>query len=394
MPRRSNLRITGRTVSALRANVKEKVFWDQHLPGFGVRVHATGRKVYVVQTRGPNGQKRVSIGRHGDVSAANARKKAALIIDRIKLGENPVDSPPVREHTVMELAERYWHVYVNVNCKARTVELYRGALRNHILPAVGSMPIGAVGRADAAALHHQLRSTPSMANNVILILSKMFSLAATWGLLPAGRNPCRSIRRYSIRFRDRYLTQQEYRRLGRALCEVEADGSIWPPAIAAIRLLVLTGCRRDEVLTLRWEDVDRTTRELRLRYSKTGPRMVPLTTVVEKVLACIPRQPGNPWVIVGRKPNTRLSHLRYYWCRVRTRAEIQDVRIHDLRHSYASRALAGGESLTMIGRLLGHAQVTTTARYAHVMQDSEKTAAARVGDSIGAHFTPWNTSVA
>ena len=185
--------------------------------------------------------------------------------------------------------------------------------------------------------------------------------------------------------RERFLTPDEYRRLGRVLKEAERDGSVWPPAIAAIRLLVLTGCRHSEIVSLRWDDVDRTAGELRLRDAKAGPRMVPLTEPVSAVLAGIRREPGNRWVIVGQKSGTRLSGLRHYWHSIRAKAGLDDVRLHDCRHSYASRALALGEGLPTIGKLLGHRKIATTARYAHLMRDAEKAAVTRVGDSIGAH---------
>ena len=388
MPRKSQLKLTRRVVDALSADGREIVAWDRDLPGFGVRVHVNGRKTYVVQSRGPGGPRRATIGRHGDLRTREARKMAAPMIDRIKRGKEPVEKPVEPEPTVAELAERYWRVHVEVNCKSRTAELYRGIIHNHILPALGSQRIGAVTGGDAWELNYRLRDTPGMANSVIMVLSKMFSLAEHWDLLPPGSNPCRAVRRYKVRQHERYLSLREYRRAGRALRESEARGAAWPPAVAAIRLLMLTGCRRDEILTLRWRDVDRTARELRLREGKTGPRMVPLTPPAETVLARVPRASRNPWVIVGQRPGTRLTHLRYYWRRIRERAGLKDVRIHDLRHSYASHALALGESLSMIGRLLGHAQIASTARYAHLMRDSEKQAAARVGDSIAAHIFP------
>ena len=155
------------------------------------------------------------------------------------------------------------------------------------------------------------------------------------GLTPPRQNPCRSVRRYKGRRRERFLTTEEYRRLGRVLVEAESAGSVWPSAIAAIRLLMLTGCRRNEILTLRWDDVDRTARELRLRDSKTGARGVPLTPAAEAVLDGIPRVAGNPWVIVGQKPGAHLSNIEQIWIRLRARAGLEDVRIHDLRHSCA-----------------------------------------------------------
>ena len=145
---------------------------------------------------------------------------------------------------------------------------------------------------------------------------------------------------------------------------------------------MLTGCRRNEILTLRWEEVDLEAAELRLRDSKTGPRVVPLPAAAVSVLAALPRVPGNPWVIPGAKPGGHLSNLNDHWLRIRARAGLEDVRIHDLRHSFASRALALGESLPTIGRLLGHGQVATTARYAHLARDAVKASASRVADSI------------
>ena len=388
MPRRSTFRITQRSVNALSATEREVFAWDRDLPGFGVRVHVNGRKTYVVQSRGPTGLRRATVGVHGDLDAGGARKRAAGMIDRIKRGEDPEPRPVAPEPTVGELADRYWRMHVEVNCGPNTAALYRGALHNHIVPSLGEKPIGQVRRDDVAGLHHRLRETPRMADTAILVLGKMFSLAEQWGLMPVGRNPCRSVRRYGAKRRERFLTPDEYRRVGQALRESEATGFVWPPAVTAIRLLMLTGCRRNEILTLRWSDVDRTTRELRIREGKTGPRLVPLTPAVKTVLTGVRRRPRNPWVIVGREPGKRLKHLRYYWCRVRKTAGLDDVRIHDLRHSYATRALSLGEGLSVIGRLLGHTQTASTARYTHVMGDAERAAAAKVGDSIASHIAP------
>ena len=235
--------------------------------GFGVRVYTTGRKVYVVQTRGPGGPKRVSIGRHGEVTAEQARKQAAVIIDRIKQGLEPVPAP---ELTVAVLAERYLQGHVAVNCRASTLEAYRSLLTTSILPEFGELPITAVDRAQVAALHYKLRATPFRANAAVGVLSGLFKLAEAWGLAPPGGNPCRSVRRYKEHRRERFLTPAEYRRVGEVLDEAEGDGSVLPSAAAAIRLLLLTGCRKNEIVTLRWDDIDRTAGELRLRDSKTG----------------------------------------------------------------------------------------------------------------------------
>ncbi len=387
MPKRSELKLTKRTVDALEADGKDALFWDRELAGFGVRVHATGRKTWVVQSRGPGGPKRVTLGRHGELAVDEARKQAALIIDRIKRGEDFSAAAPEAETTVAGLAERFMRTHVEKHLKPASVAAYRTTLDKHILPALGGMGMEEIGGAEVTALHHGLRDTPVLANQAVHLLSRMFVLAEAWELVPPGRNPCLAVRRYRTQARERFLAPEEYRRLGLALRQTEAEGGIWPPAIAAIRLLVLTGCRRGEILNLRWDDVDRTAGDLRLRDAKAGPRMVPLTKPVLRVLDGVPHQPEVPWVIAGQRPGRRLTGLQYYWRSVRARAGLHDVRIHDLRHSYASRALALGESLYTIGKLLGHTSVATSARYAHLMHEAEREAAVRVGGSIGAHVT-------
>ncbi len=385
MPKRSELRITKRAVDALSSGHADALFWDHDLPGFGIRVYSSGRKVYVVQCRGPAGIRRMSLGEHGDLTAEQARRRARAAIGCIKRGEDPV---PGREQesapTVADLAGRYMEAHAEVNCNAHTRKTYRSALRNHILPALGSKPVTEVRRSDAEAMHYALRDTPRQANRVLMVLSKMFSLAEDWGLAPLGSNPCRFVVRYREGMRERYLTEDEYRRVGRALCELETESPMRARAAAAFRLLMLTGCRLTEILTLRWDDIDYKTGEIRLRDAKTGARMVALTPATLRVLMAIRRVPSSPWVFTGSARDTHLASLSKPWLRVRARAGIGDVRIHDLRHSYASRALALGEGLTMIGRLLGHTDVGSTARYAHLARDAEKVAIVRVGGSIAA----------
>ena len=379
--------LSSRTVDGLPMEDKEVIYWDRELTGFGVRVYPSGARVYLVQNRGPRGSKRVTVGRHGIISADQARRRAASIIARIKAGEDP--KPPLKTGadsglTVAELAERYLREHVAVRCKPVTANGYRQVIDNHILPVLGKMPISALGREHVADLQYRLRKTPTAANRAVADLSRMLNRAEAWGLYPAGGNPCRSMARYRTRRIERFLTEEEFRRLGEALDAVEAEGRIPLHAAAALRLLMLTGCRSSEIMTLRWEDVFLAINEIQLRDSKTGPRAVPLAPAAAGILAGLPRSAGNPWVIAGREPGTRLSHINYYWYRVRERAGLDEVRIHDLRHSFASRALALGESLSMIGKLLGHSKIQTTARYAHLARDSVKESAARVAASIGA----------
>ena len=378
--------ISRRTVDAL-AVAKDTVFWDSELSGFGVRVYASGSKVYVVQTRAGGGPaKRVTVGRHGVITAEEARRRAALVIARIKAGEEPLPATPGRAlavgPTVGELARQWLDGDVAVRCKPRTARQYALIVERHLLPRLGNVPAAALDPAQVAALHQALRATPTTANRTVEVLACIWNAAADRGLLPEGVNPCRLVVKNRERPRERFLSEAEFRRLGRILAEAEARPGVSVHAIAAIRLLLLTGCRKNEILTLRWSDVDLRARELRLADSKTGARVVPLSPEAAAVLAGIPRIKGNPHVIPGKVAGAPLHNLDNLWRRIRARAGLRDVRLHDCRHSFASRALALGEGLTMIGRLLGHARVETTARYAHLARDSVRRSADRVSASI------------
>ena len=375
--------LSNRMVGKLEVH-KDTVFWDKELTGFGVRVYPTGSKVYIAQARGPEGPRRVTVGRHGVIHSEEARRRAALLIARIKAGG---EAAPVRSAcgpTVAELAGRYMAEHVEVRCKPRTAAAVRAALRAHILPALGRIPLASLERSQVTALHRGFHETPAAANAALRVLSSMFEAAGDWGLLPEGTNPCRAIVKYPVRRRERFLTEAEFMRLGKTLDEIEAGGGASACAVAAIRLLMLTGCRKSEVLGLRWEDVALGESELRLVDSKTGARVVSLPPAAAGLLAALPRLPGNPWVFPGRKAGARLSGLDHVWRKVRERAGFSDVRVHDLRHSYASRALALGEGLSVIAKLLGHSHIQTTARYAHLARDTVREAAERIARSIAA----------
>ena len=321
MARLNSGTISRRTVEGLPVGEREAVFWDRELSGFGVRVYPSGARVYLVQTRHGGQSRRVTIGRHGLVSAEQARRKAAVVVASIKAGEEPgrngSASSSATGPTLADVAERYMKEHVAVRCKPTTAAGYRYALDRVLLPAFGSVPLAAIGRDQVADLHYRLHKTPATANRVVETLSRLFYMAEAWGVAPEGGNPCRFVKKYKDRSRDRFLSEQEFRRLGNVLSELEAAGKVSASAVAAFRLLMLTGCRRNEILTLRWEDVDLDAGELRLRDAKTGARSVALSPEARKVLAARPRWPDNPWVIAGSRPGTRLSSLNGRWLVVR-----------------------------------------------------------------------------
>jgi len=225
---------------------------------------------------------------------------------------------------------------------------------------------------------------PYQANRIIAVLSKMFSFAEQRGLVPDGTNPCRRIEKYREQARDRFLTQAEIVRLGQALTQAEDKQATSPHVIAAIRLLLFTGARLSEILTLRWEHVDLERAMLFLPDSKTGRKAITLNTPACDVLRSMPRLEGNPWVIAGHKHGEHLVNMQKPWRAIRKSAALEDVRIHDLRHTFASIAAASGASLPIIGKLLGHGQAATTERYAHLGADPVRMAGEQVGSRLAA----------
>ena len=372
-------RLTKRHIDALPVREKEYFVWDDQLKGFGARVYPNGGKRYVAQTFRRGKTIRVQIGRHGALSFDEAKARARMIIADIDEGRNPNKEKEAERlsPTVAELAERFLKEYVSDHCKPRTRVEYRHAVERYILPALGSIKVTALGRDDVAALHHEMREKPYQANRTLGVVSKMMNQAEAWGLRPDRSNPCYHVRKYKEKKRERFLTAEELARLGTALDEEE---SFAPSAVTAFRLLLYTGARLSEIQTLKWEHIRG--HRIHLPDSKTGAKTIPLNEPALEVLAGTKRVEGNPHVITGTAEGAHLTDLQKPWRRVRRAAGLEDVRIHDLSHAFASEAVMGGESLPMVGRILGHTQAQTTARYAHLADDPLQRASERIASSL------------
>ena len=374
-------KLTKRTVDAAEGREKEYFLWDDDLAGFGLRVRPSGRKTYVVQYRSLGRRpRRMNLGQHNVVPLEKARIKAMGILSEVGNGADPsAKRQETRDAlTVDDLAKRFDTEHIALHVKPSTANGYRINLRTIILPAFGKMAITDVTRMDVARLNSRLHKQPAKANRCLGVISKMFNLAELWGLRPDGSNPTRHIRKYPDVKRDRYLTMEELVRLGSVLKEIETEGIESPYAVAAIRLLVMTGCRLGEIMTLKWEYVNWNIGALCLPDSKTGAKTVLLGKSALALLASIERIADNPWVIAGNLSGARRTDLQPFWQRTRKRVGIEDVRIHDLRHTFASNGVGLGLSLPLIGKLLGHTQVQTTARYAHLAMDPVREAAGKI----------------
>lgn len=377
-------RITKRAVDALPPGERR---WDGELKGFGVQRTKGGTASYVLKYRAGGRQRWLTIGKHGSPwTPDTARKEAQGLLALVAQGKDPAtEKQAAREaETFASFAARYMRDHAERHKKPGSLRNDRDNLRLHLLPAFGSRRFDELTRADMAKLHAAMADRPTAANRCLALLSHMFTMAQAWGEVADGMNPTRHIKKYKEAKRERYLSADEFMRLGEALRQAGEEGSETPYVVALFRLLTFTAARCSEIRTARWEWVDLQAGELRLPDSKTGRKTIYLSAPALDVLAALPREEGNPFVICGGKPGTHLVNYKDPWRRISQAARLENVRPHDLRHSFASIAVAGGMSLPMIGALLGHTQAQTTARYAHLSSDPLKAATGAVGAQIDA----------
>jgi integrase len=322
-------RISAQTVASLKPG---ELLWDAELSRFGAR-RRTVSTTYVVKVRIGGRQRWITLGRHGPLTPTEARALARKRLAEIDSGLDPTRAREARRTmpTVATFAEQWLRDHVALKRKPVTLAHYQHFVRSRITPSLGQLPVDRVDRADIAQLHTELARNRYAANRVIAVLSAMMSYAERLGLRPQANNPCRGLERYAETKRKRPLTQGEIGRLWSYLDDPQCRETVF--AVAAIRLLLLTGMRKREVLTLRRTDVDLDAGVIKLRDAKTGPRTVILSRVARELLAALPRCEGNPFVICGEREGRHLVNLFKTWHRIRTRLNFPEVRIHDLRHT-------------------------------------------------------------
>ncbi len=371
------------TLTAVKALQPGQAIWDDKVIGFGARRQKKAIS-YIVKTRLKGRQKIVTIGRHGGPwTPESARKAARKILAMIAEGIDPVEQK--RRERAKEAADTIWQVFEREHIeklKPRTQQEYRRLYGEYISPYMGRKSLSDITLDDVNALHRKLKDKPRTANVCLAVISKFMNWAEVKGLRPQHSNPVKGIRKYPENRRERFLAEGELRRLAESLQqELEERNSIY--VVAAIRLLIFTGARLNEILSLRWDYVDLERGLLLLPDSKTGKKAIVLSTHARKLLEELPRQPGNLYVICGHKEGSHLVNLQKPWRRIRKRAGLDDVRLHDLRHTFASLAARQGGSLPKIGALLGHTQSQTTQRYAHLLADDLRVLTESVGQHLG-----------
>lgn len=380
-------RLTKRSVEALKPGEGDYFVWDTELRGFGVKITPTGKRSYVIQYRlgGRRGRtRRVTLGAHGNITTEQARIDAKRQLGMVFTGEDPSKDKDLARTapTFGKVLEQFLVEHVDTKLKPRTAEEYRRLARLHLNQNLRSKLFHEVNRKDVSELHFRMHQSPQAANRALALISKLCNWGEGRGLRNENSNPCRHVEKYPENKRERFLTTDEMSRLEAALLNAEAENLATPYAIAAIRLLLLTGARLNEILTTKWQYVDFENGQIRLPESKTGFKSIYLSPPAVKLLRSIERQEGNPYVICGLRQGQHIVNLQKPWRRIRKLAELDDVRIHDLRHSFASLAVANGVSLPIVGALLGHTQPSTTQRYAHLAAKPLQEANEQIGGLV------------
>ncbi len=409
-------KLTKRIVDAALPGPRISFVWDEQLRGFGLRITPAGVKSYIVQYRTESGRsRRLTIGRHGVLTVDEGRKRALDILAVVARGGDPAQerTQTRRAPTVSDLLDQYIAEHVEKRNQPSTIAEVKRLVRLHIRPRLGRLKVAAVARQDLARLHGAMAATPRQANFVLAVCSKAFNLAETWGMRPEGTNPCQKIERYPEVLRERFLSDGELIQLGETLRLAETTGLPWVfpagkvvskhvakpenrrtpvawQAVAAIRLLLFTGCRLGEVVSMRWDRIDPEAGTLSLDQTKAGKRQkVVLNAPALDLLETVARRVQSSWVLPMRgDPNRHISSsaIERAWQGIRAAADLEDVRLHDLRYTVGTFAGQAGTNAFAVRDLLRHATVAMTGRYVSRDEDPLRRLSDEVGGRIAANL--------
>src|SRR5262245_34517400 len=379
-------RLTEALVEALESDGRDRFVFDARQSGFAIRVTPSGAKIFTAQGYVLGRKRRVTVGYHPEVSVARARELALQALADMQRGNDPIVERKTRASaakasamTITQLADKWLADYVRPKLKPHTIRDYQQLLGQHILPALGQLSVAHISRDDVVRLHVAMAKIPRRANYAIATIRALCNSAINRGVRPPRSNPARGIKSYREYKRERFLSEAEIAKAADAITAAEQKGTVGPHGAAGLRLCLFTGARSGEITAIEWSHIDWQRRLIRLPDSKTNePRTIHVSEAALEVLKTVPRV--GRFVISGAKKDTSYKNLTRAWIQVRENAGLQDVRLHDLRHSYASLAAGRGISLQTIGKLLGHRDVQTTARYAHLARDAVQA----INDELGA----------
>mgnify|MGYP001155705641 FL=1 len=376
-------KLTKKFVDSIQHDSNQEILlWDNELKGFGLRVFTSGRKTYFVQYRNEyNRTRRMKIGVHGIITAEQAREEAKIILGEVAKGNDPSLESKNKKlvPTFVEFSQEYLDLYAKGIKKEKGYKEDQRLLKLS-LKHLGSKTIQEITTKDIHLLHRELKETPYQANRVRALLSKMFNLAIQWGW--RSDNPVKGIDKYHEHKKNRWLNNEEMQRLWSVL-EKHSNRDV----ANVIRLLLLTGARRNEMLTATWDQFDlergiwtkpaHATKQNRMEH-------LPLSLQALEILKNMQHISHTNFLFPGKISGKPLQEINKAWGTIRKKAGLLDVRLHDLRHTHASHLVSSGLSLSIVGKLLGHTQASTTQRYAHLADEPLREATSLFGNKIKA----------
>ena len=374
-------KLTNKLIADLPIKTATYIVWDDEIKGLGIRVNDKGRKSFILKYRVGQGRRSIvrkpNIGVFGVMVTDQARRKAKQWLVKAAEGLDPSEKNK-SDILIKEFCQEYLIQHAEVKKKASSTEEDKRLMKLIIIPAFGKYRLRDITRAMVIKLHHSLKDTPYRANRFVALLSTMMNLAEKWEYRPQNTNPCKYVDRYKEKPREVYLTLDQLESVGQAMRQLQVTESVY--VLSAIQMLIVTACRTAEILTLKWEYIDFKSASMKLPDTKTGERTVHLNPTALEILSSLERK--LDYVFASRVQDKRVSTVRHTWMKICKLANITNVRPHDLRHTFASHAVNNGFSLPIIAKMLGHKDLKTTQRYAHLHQDPVNKASDDVSSKI------------
>ena len=375
------MKLTNKKIDQLIPDTKSYIVWDNEIRGFGVRVNLNSKKTFILKYRVGQGRsarvRKPVIGTYGVVKVDEARKIARKWLLEASEGNDPkeVDKTSI---LLKDFCNVYLQQHANIKKKLSSVIEDKRLMRLHIIPNFGNVCLKEITRAMITKHHQSMYQTPHGANRFLSLMSKMMNLAERWEYRPLNSNPCRHIERYKEEGRQIYLSMEQIEKIGHVIKQMEQTESIF--VLSAIKLLLFTGRRTGEILTLKWDYIDFENSKMNLPDTKTGAKSFFFSPTVKQILLNLPNKEG--FVFKSVLKDKRVTTVRHIWKKICKLAKIENVRVHDLRHTYASLAVQNGYSLPIISKMLGHADIKTTQRYAHLHDDPVNQAVEKIDQQL------------
>ena len=366
----AKVNLTKQFIDNITIKTTEQVFYDTKTTGLNLKVSSSGRKTFYLYFRNNNGdQRRPKIGRFGVITLEQARAKAKIMLGEIAQGDDPSKKKTIKEPKLSDFSKIFIKRHIQPHVKPSTAKTYQSLISSIILPGLGKMRLNEISRTDIESLMARNNNRRTTANHGMVLLKLMFDKAQLWEMTSSERNPCSNIQKFKTKMKERFLSEKDIANLINVLDQFEHQKLAPQNAINAIKLLVLTGCRKNEIVMLTWPEVQFDEGILRLLDSKTGGKDIILSKAAITILQEVPRSQSK-YVFTGKNPMKPIRGLQKIWERIRKNANLEDVRLHDLRHTFASIAVSSGVSLYEVGKLLGHTSIQSTQRYAHLERAS------------------------